>query len=463
MAAPTLGAMIAAMGSPAEWGAIATTKFYWDDANGRLGIGTTSPNGTLTVRNINDGAEILTLSTAYQNPSGRQSLTWRDSSNITGQIDTSYSGGIISMNFGHLYNAGYQTGDILTIKGNGNVGIGTTSPGQKLEVAGAILSSQTIGVNNPRVIYYDDTNYASYVTFDASAHTYYRTGGDWIWQNVPTGATRYSAAGTQVMSLSMIGTLTTVGNLTVQGTGNTTIAGNVGIGTTALDERLTLIVADNSGDCKLKVGNNLTDKNGVLGYSDGSDFLYVQGGVWGGQTRQLNLQGGGGNVCVGAFSTTGAKLSVDGGLNVGAGNDPGDNNLVVQGTAYIYGTLDAGLGGSTGTTMVYSGTRIYWNNSSERFKEDITRNWKSGKLADYLKISPIKFKPKREIGDHNGDPVNPYALGFSAEEVHASGVPGLINYDKEEKPMSLREHGFLVYHHLILQEFEKRIAALEGR
>jgi len=241
------------------------------------------------------------------------------------------------------------------------------------------------------------------------------------------------------------------------------VNGRLGIGTAAPDERLTLIVADNSGDCKLKVGNNLTNKNGVLGYSDGNDFLYVQGGVWGGTTRQLNLQGGGGNVCVGAFSATGAKLSVDGGLNVGAGNDPGDNNLVVQGTAYIYGTLDAGLGGSTGTTMVYSGTRIYWNNSSERFKEDITRNWKSGKLADYLKISPIKFKPKREIGDHNGDPVNSYALGFSAEEVHASGVPGLINYDKEEKPMSLREHGFLVYHHLILQEFEKRIAALEGR
>jgi len=351
MATPTLGAMIAAMGSPAEWGAISTSLLYWDNATGRLGIGTAS----------------------------------------------------------------------LTVK---------------LHVAGNVILGISGGTNNSFIQILD----GSIITKLQS-----QTAGD------TTGI-----VGTESNNLFKV-----ITNNVVRMTFDT--AGLVGIGTAAPDERLTLIVADNSGDCKLKVGNNLTDKNGVLGYSDGSDFLYVQGGVWGGQTRQLNLQGGGGNVCVGAFSTTGAKLSVDGGLNVGAGNDPGDNNLVVQGTAYIYGTLDAGLGGSTGTAMVYSGTRIYFLSSSERFKDDITRNWKSDKLADYLKISPIKFKPKREIGDHNGDPVNPYALGFSAEEVHASGVPGLINYDKEEKPMSLREHGFLVYHHLILQEFEKRIAALEGR
>ena len=38
MAEPTLGAMIAAMGSPAEWGAIPTSKLFWDDTKG-LSIG----------------------------------------------------------------------------------------------------------------------------------------------------------------------------------------------------------------------------------------------------------------------------------------------------------------------------------------------------------------------------------------------------------------------------------------
>ena len=54
MAIPTLGAMIAAMGSPAEWGAVATTKLYWDDANGRLGIGTTAPVAGLSVAKTGD-------------------------------------------------------------------------------------------------------------------------------------------------------------------------------------------------------------------------------------------------------------------------------------------------------------------------------------------------------------------------------------------------------------------------
>ena len=38
MAIPTLGTMIAAVGSPAEWGPVSTSKIYWDDVNGSLGV-----------------------------------------------------------------------------------------------------------------------------------------------------------------------------------------------------------------------------------------------------------------------------------------------------------------------------------------------------------------------------------------------------------------------------------------
>jgi len=38
MAIPTLGAMIAAIGSPAEWAAVGTTKLIWDDTNSKLSI-----------------------------------------------------------------------------------------------------------------------------------------------------------------------------------------------------------------------------------------------------------------------------------------------------------------------------------------------------------------------------------------------------------------------------------------
>ncbi len=49
--APTLGQMLAAFGSPAEWGAVSTAKLYWDDANSRLGIAVT-PTCTLDVGGV---------------------------------------------------------------------------------------------------------------------------------------------------------------------------------------------------------------------------------------------------------------------------------------------------------------------------------------------------------------------------------------------------------------------------
>jgi hypothetical protein len=49
----------------------------------------------------------------------------------------------------------------------------------------------------------------------------------------------------------------------------------------------------------------------------------------------------GGDVGIG-FDTPLAKLAVNGGLHVGAASDPGDNNLLVDGTATITGTLTAG-------------------------------------------------------------------------------------------------------------------------
>ena len=36
--------------------------------------------------------------------------------------------------FSHLYNSGYKTGEAMRICGNGNVGIGTTSPNTMLHI-----------------------------------------------------------------------------------------------------------------------------------------------------------------------------------------------------------------------------------------------------------------------------------------------------------------------------------------
>jgi hypothetical protein len=46
---PTLGQMIAAIGSPVEWKAIATADLFWDNVNKKLGIGTSGGSAKLSI------------------------------------------------------------------------------------------------------------------------------------------------------------------------------------------------------------------------------------------------------------------------------------------------------------------------------------------------------------------------------------------------------------------------------
>jgi len=163
------------------------------------------------------------------------------------------------------------------------------------------------------------------------------------------------------------------------------------------------------------------------------------------------------------FRHTGSHFYIDtGNCTLTAGHLSLPNGYSVHNAAWP--------GSATGTPIVTSSGFLYYLTSSERFKINIERNWKSPLLNDFLKINPIRYESKPQPEDDLDkdkkapdakDKVNPKAIGFSAEEIHASGVPGLINYDDDSLPFSLREHGFIVYHHLILQDLSSRITKLE--
>jgi hypothetical protein len=120
--------------------------------SGNVGIGTTSPTGSLQVN----------VATAPQAPAlnlvaGPGASTFGDGAALTFMHSTTERGARIyeraySTNVGELRfatgNATSGYDDRVTIASSGNVGIGTTAPGQKLSVAG-VIESTTGGVKFP--------------------------------------------------------------------------------------------------------------------------------------------------------------------------------------------------------------------------------------------------------------------------------------------------------------------------
>ncbi|HEY0907950.1 MAG TPA: hypothetical protein VGE35_01235 [Candidatus Paceibacterota bacterium] len=134
--------------------ASAGANLVLQDAGGNVGIGTTSPTGKLSIETStgNDGVYIKGSSSSANavlrlyNDTGtfNQMLTVRSGSGDTGKFFLQTNGGTVNA---------------LVADSSGNVGIGTTSPGQKLSVAGNVLGNNFIGT------YFTATSSVSTSTF----------------------------------------------------------------------------------------------------------------------------------------------------------------------------------------------------------------------------------------------------------------------------------------------------------
>jgi hypothetical protein len=265
-------------------------------ATGSVGIGTTGPQSSLDVRNAVSGETDLISVTNAGYTNGLKNIAWKDQSlaNV-GAIGVVWDGvSQTEMQFHSLFNSAYKTSTsvAMTIKGNGNVGIGTTGPGYKLDVNGDVSVSNI-------------------------ANAYYLGGNKIMF--LPASDTTSLAVGP--------------GALVSQ---TTTWLNNTAVGDDALYQNTT-------GNTNTAIGTYALYQNTTFSFNTaiGAGALYASTGGFntaiGEQALGSNTTGGA-NTAIGLYAL---GRNTTGGFNVGIGFQVGSNTLQTGNYNILIGTSGA--------------------------------------------------------------------------------------------------------------------------
>jgi hypothetical protein len=216
------------------------------DAAGNIGIGTTSPQDTLHLSVASGGSNTpitpIIFSRYWASPTNtRAASIFEFSDGVTDKLAFGVAGD------GGSYNAPNSIAQAkMVVQSDGNVGIGTTNATANLHIVGTFLLAGTklkitdtltlglVSEVNGQLISYG-SNFSQLTTVNASyAGGFFRidlrdsyAAEFFSVKYVPAGG-----AETTPLMLSRTGDIVATGKLTISGAGNSSIAGNVGIGTT---------------------------------------------------------------------------------------------------------------------------------------------------------------------------------------------------------------------------------------
>jgi hypothetical protein len=332
------------------------------DSSGNVGIGTTSPGAHLHIYGAGDEMLRLADNSATGNPylsfyqtTTRRSFIQHHDTDDTLRIASEYGG--IDFRTG----IGGSEVQRMIIDSSGNVGIGNTSPAQKLVVNGGIhayanITTPASGVNGLLMDYYiSDSRFWSRGTTGGGTR-----GGFKFYQLEADGTN-------QITSFA----LDTSGNATFAY--DVEVDGNVGIGTTSPTSKLSItdsatMYAALEGvflDVKRNAsnGNDTASRAGLRLGNNSNGFQIYYGGttdrlrfIDGGNIEVLSLKNGG-NVGIGTTSPS-SKLEISGfstgaGLKLNYGNSSG----TIEAVNFI---ANGGANGVIGMQMVSAGVGDLW-------------------------------------------------------------------------------------------------------
>ena len=366
-------------GGSSVWSTSGSNVYY---NAGNVGIGTSNPGAQLQIGN--DDTEVR-IGGAGSTSGGGHVIDFYSSGTAVGRIeitDTDYSTALLFWTY-----SASTLSERMTIDGTGNVGIGTTNPGQRLSVAGTIESTSG-GIKFP----------------DGTTQTTAATGG---------GSSVWSTSGSNVYYDS----------------------GNVGIGTTAPDNLLSL-----EGNSNEALGLHLTNSDpGALAFSIARIGTDIPGMKYGAlfMNSAANDQYGGPE----SFNIIHVPAKP---LTLGTANQvwmtiDGTGNVGIGATNPDY-PLEMGSGAHVTTGGVWT------NASSREYKENIRDLSYEEAVLALSSLNPSKFNYKVDRDDEH--------LGFIAED-----VPELVA-TKDRKGLSSMD--IVAVLTKVVQQQQKRIEALEA-
>jgi len=275
----------------------------------------------------------------------------------------------------------YGSGNKLNVLGSGNVGIGTSSPSQKLEVSGTdnnnlIMSTTTTGAGGTIRIQANEA--ASYLVSNNARPLYIQTNSSTALTIASSGAATFAT------SISVGTTITAgAGQFVVHSNGAASIGNPTQIGT--------LYIA---GDTTIATNANIGSNGGYM-----------------------TLQKVGGNVIMGAGASTNGQSFInpasDGAYQI-IGHPSG------TGTGYSY-TIYQYAGGSIGGVGQSGTTAVVYNTTSDyRLKENATPI--ANATSKIMQLKPVSYKWKNTEDE--------YGEGFLAHELQEI-IPLAVTGEKD--------------------------------